>query len=282
MTEPGPARGSTFVEHVDFSNVEPVSKTSWPGVRYDYVSRGLEPPDLLAAFPSLTARDPAPLQWPYLRKDAPHIWRSDARSWRHPDIGVLSVDEASVLFNNARPFSGKRGLEIGCHYGWSTAHLVVAGLHLDVIDPGLGYPDQFRDVADSLARVGGPGAAKLWAGFSPSIVPAVRSTQSAPWSFAFIDGYHEGRAPLDDAEAVINQMAPDACVMFHDLISPHVAAGLGHFADAGWSVGLYNTMQIMGIAWRGAARPVAHIADPHMPAIEAAHLSRYKVLSTAG
>src|SRR5664279_3804474 len=112
MTETGPARGSTFVEHVDYSDVEPVSKTSWTGARYDYVSRGLEPPDLLAAFPSLTARDPAPLQWPYLRKDAPHIWRSDARSWRHPDIGVLSIDEASVLFNNALAFSGARGLEL--------------------------------------------------------------------------------------------------------------------------------------------------------------------------
>ena len=136
-------------------------------------------------------------------------------------------------YNNALAFRGRRGLEIGCHYGWSTAHLVAAGLDLDVIDPGLGYPDQMRDVADSLARVGGPGEAKLWAGFSPSIVPAVRATQRAPWSFAFIDGYHEGRAPLDDAEAVIASMADDACVMFHDLISPHVAAGLAHFARCG-------------------------------------------------
>ena len=187
-----------------------------------------------------------------------------------------------MLYNNALSMRGRRGLEIGCHYGWSTGHLVAAGLNLDVIDPGLGYPDQMRDVAESLARVGGPGEAKLWAGFSPSIVPAVRATQSAPWSFAFIDGYHEGRAPLDDAEAVSPFMADDALVMFHDLISPHVAAGLGHFAEAGWSVGLYNTMQIMGIAWRGAARPFAHVADRNMPAIEAGHLRRYRVLSSVG
>ncbi len=77
-------------------------------------------------------------------------------------------------------------------------------------------------------------------------------------------------------------MADDALVMFHDLISPHVAAGLGHFADAGWGVGLYNTMQIMGVAWRGAARPFAHVADRNMPAIEAAHLRRYRVLSSVG
>jgi hypothetical protein len=280
MNPTSPERGSTFVEHVDFSDVEPVSKTIWPGVRYDYVSKGLRRPDLSAAFPELLARDPAPLQWPYLRKDAPHIWRSDSRSWRNPDIGVLSVDEAAVLFANASQMRGMRGLEIGCHYGWSTAHLAAAGLWVDVIDPGLGYADQARDVAESLARAGGPGRAKLWAGFSPSIVPAVRSTQVEPWSFAFIDGYHEGRAPLDDAEAVIDLMADDATVMFHDLISPHVAAGLAHFQTRGWNVGLYNTMQIMGVAWRGGVRPAEHVADVNMPPIAAAHLQGFPVLST--
>jgi hypothetical protein len=186
-----------------------------------------------------------------------------------------------VLHNNVLQMRGRRGLEIGCHYGWSTAHLVAAGLELDVIDPGLGYPDQMRDVADSLSRIGPPGRAKLWAGFSPSIVPAARATAASYWSFAFIDGHHEGRAPLDDAEAVSGLMALDACVMFHDLISPHVAAGLGHFADQGWSVGLYNTMQIMGVAWRGDARPVAHIADSDMPPIEATHLRSFAILSTS-
>ena len=265
-----------IVELVDFSAVEPVAKTLWPGPRRDYVSPGLVDPGLIRGFPSLEAGDVAELQWPYLRKDAPHIWRRDARSRRNPYIGVLSLDEATLLHNNALPFRGRRGLEIGCHYAWSTAHLVAAGLDLDVIDPALGHSDQMTDVRASLAGIG---EARLWAGFSPSVVPAVRSYRSEPWSFAFIDGYHEGRAPLDDAEAVLGLMAQDALVEFHDLISPHVAAGLGAFADAGWSVGLYNTMQIMGVAWRGAARPARHIADRDMPPIEAAHLRRYPRLS---
>ncbi len=276
---PDSAPRSTIVEFVDFSHIEPVAKTSWPGKRRDYVSPGLVDPGLLALFPSVQEGDVADLQWPYLRKDAPHIWRSDRRSQRNPYIGVLSLDEATVLHNNALPFARQRGLEIGCHYGWSTAHLVAAGLQLDVIDPALGYPDQMRDVEESLAKIGGAGRARLWAGFSPSIVPAIRATRAQPWSFAFIDGYHEGRAPLDDAEAVIGEMAADALVLFHDLISPHVAAGLGGFADAGWNVGLYNTMQIMGVAWRGLASPVAHAADRDMPPIAAAHLARFPVLS---
>ena len=76
-------------------------------------------------------------------------------------------------------------------------------------------------------------------------------------------------------------MAEDALVMLHDLISPHVAAGLAVFADAGWSVGLYNTMQIMGVAWRGRARPAPHVADKDMPATSAEHLRRFPVLSVS-
>ena len=265
-----------IVELVDFSAVEPVAKTLWPDPRRDYVSPGLVDPGLLTRFPSLAEGDVAELQWPYLRKDAPHIWRRDLRGKRNPFIGVLSLDEATLLHNNALPFRGQRGLEIGCHYGWSSAHLVAAGLDLDVIDPALGHPDQMREVQASLAPVG---PARLWAGFSPSVVPAVRAFRPEPWSFAFIDGHHEGDAPRDDARAALPLMADDALVMFHDLISPHVAAGLAVFADAGWKVGLYNTMQVMGVAWRGAAEPVGHVADIDMPAAGAEHLRRYSLLS---
>jgi len=271
MNDPDP-----IVDLVDFSAIEPVSKTVWPSPRRDYVSPGLVDPRLISRFPTLAEGVVAELEWPYVRKDAPHIWRRDLRSKRNPFIGVLSLDEATLLHNNALPFRGKRGLEIGCHYAWSTAHLVAAGLDLDVIDPALGHADQMRAVTDSLSPIG---AARLWAGFSPSIVPAVHAYLPQPWSFAFIDGYHEGDAPRNDARSVINLMADDALVMFHDLISPHVAAGLAVFAQAGWSVGLYNTMQIMGAAWRGAARPAPHVADKDMPPATAAHLDAYPLLS---
>jgi len=274
------ARQQSSLPHVDFSDQAPISRYTVPqGERYDYPSPSLRRANLLAVFPSLEVRDPAPITWPYLRKDAPHLWRADRRSRRNPDIGVQSFEEAELLYNNALPFAGRRGLEIGCHFGWSTAHLLAGGLHLDVIDPALGYTDQMADVRESLSGVPTSGSFKLWAGFSPSIVPAVHSTQTAPWSFVFIDGYHEGRAPLDDAEAVSNLCAPDACVMFHDLVSPHVAAGLGHFIREGWQVGLYNTMQVMAIAWRGAAAPARHVADPRAPAAEMEHLRGLRVLS---
>ena len=74
-------------------------------------------------------------------------------------------------------------------------------------------------------------------------------------------------------------MADDALVMFHDLVSPHVAAGLAVFAEAGWRVGLYNTMQVMGVAWRGTAAPASHVADKDMPQPEGAFLQGFTALS---
>ena len=277
---PAASPRQSILPHVDFSDQAPISRFTVPQAqRYDYASPSLKRANLLPLFPSLEARDPAALTWPWLRKDAPHLWRADKRSLRNPDIGVQSLEEAELLYNNALQFAGRRGLEIGCHYGWSSAHLLAAGLHLDVIDLALGYADQMADVRESLSGVPTSGGFKLWAGFSPSIVPAVYSTQTAPWSFVSIDGYHEGRAPLDDAEAVSALCAPDACVMFHDLVSPHVAAGLRHFERIGWNVGLYNTMQVMAIAWRGAATPARHVADPNMPAADMEHLRGLRMLS---
>ena len=51
-------------------------------------------------------------------------------------------------------------------------------------------------------------------------------------------------------------------VVFHDLVSPHVAAGLRALAAQGWNIMAYQTAQMMGVAWRGTIEPVAHEPDP--------------------
>jgi predicted O-methyltransferase YrrM len=248
-------------------------------LRYDYKPPGLKRSNMLDHFPSLVRGDPNMIPWPYLRKEVPHIWRSDSRSVRHPQTGVLSLEEAEIIYNNALLFKGRRGLEIGCYFGWSAAHLRAAGLQLDLIDPEFNHADQLTAVKDSLSKVKTKASLALWAGYSPSIVPAVRATQREPWAFVFIDGYHEGSAPQLDARAVAPLCAKDACVMFHDLTSPFVANGLREMANAGWKVGLYNTMQIMGIAWRGKVSPVKHVSDPNIIPVSHAHLAEFQVLS---
>jgi hypothetical protein len=252
---------------------------SGPMHRYDYHAPGLKRAQLLGCFPELVARDAEEIDWAYLRREVPHIWRSDARARRQPNTGAISLEEAELLYNNALPFAGKRGIEVGCHYGWSTAHLVKAGLLLDVVDPALGDDHHHDAVTTSLTKVGGPGTFSLWPGFSPGIIKAVSASSPAAYSFAFIDGQHEGPSPRRDAEAVAEEMAADACIMFHDLTSPYVAAGLAALADSGWKTGIYNTMQVMGVAWRGRFKPVRHVADPNVPWPRLSHLSDFQMLS---
>jgi Macrocin-O-methyltransferase (TylF)/Methyltransferase domain len=271
-----------LLQRVDYTGrmaVRPRRAAPASDVRYDYHPQGLVSSPVAALFPTVVPGDPRTIPWPYLRTEVPHLWRFDTRSIRDPQTGVLSVEEAELLYNNALQFKGKRGLEIGCHYGWSGAHLRAAGLRLDLIDPALKHADQLAAVADSLEVVKDALPFSLWAGYSPAIVPAVRSAGADPWSFVFIDGYHEGLAPKLDAEAVAGCCAETACVMFHDLTSPFVANGLRQMAHSGWNVGLYNTMQIMGIAWRGNWAPVTHVADRNMPPASHSHLAEFKILS---
>src|SRR3954447_11557136 len=101
---------------------------------WDYVSRGLRDPRLKRLFPQMIAGDRSQNAWPYLRSEIPHTWYVDAR---FPTMGFLSLDEAALLHALALPFAGKPALEIGCWRGWSTAHLLAAGLGPHVRSPHL-------------------------------------------------------------------------------------------------------------------------------------------------
>jgi len=251
--------------------------------RYDYVPPGMSSPDLLRFFPQAVVSNPWPVKWPYLRKHVPHLWRTDPRN-TGPTTGYASVEEAACLHAVASLFPGQRGLEIGSHFGWTAAHLLAAGLQLDCVDPAFADPAHAQAVDRALTAVAGahpgPGSHRLWPGLSPAILDEVRRSGSgAPWSFVFIDGNHDGTAPANDARAVMPHLSPDAVVMFHDMTSPHVAAGLGVFREAGFHTQLYNTGQILGLAWRGGVTPPPHQADPNTGGIFIPHLGPYMTRS---
>lgn len=247
--------------------------------RYDFRPAGLADPGLLPQFPDAGPGDLASASWPFLRLGVPHVWRTDYRHQSPFQTGLISTEEALILHNVAKGFAGARALEIGCHFGWSTAHLVAAGLDLDVVDPALAEETRMAWVRSSLERAAAPGTppARLWSGFSPAILETVAASRPGPYSFVFIDGNHDGDAPRQDAVAVQPFCADTAVVMFHDLNSPHVAAGLTAMAEAGWNTGIYETMQIMGIAWRGPVEPLRTQRDPAVPE-SPAHLGAFERL----
>ena len=240
----------------------------------DYVSPELALVQPDEAFPNLIVGNPQTCPWPYLRREIPHNWYVDQRL---PTVGFLSRDEAHILYNNALLFAGKRGLEIGCWMGWSACHMALAGVVLDVIDPQLSNPVIYDSVFGSLQAAGVSATVTLIADYSPQAVEAIATQHQRKWSLIFIDGDHEAPGPLQDAIACDQLAEADAMILLHDLASPDVAVGLDYLKQQGWNTMVYQTMQIMGVAWRGAVEPVAHQPDPRVHWILPPHLQGYRV-----
>ena len=225
----------------------------------DYVADNVDVPRLDHLFPDMIEVDKSVSTWPWLRQDIDHPFRVDRRN---PIVGFINRDEAAVLYSNARLFAGRSGIEIGAWRGWSTAHLVASGLaSLHVIEPLLVDP-VWRAEFEEMARAAGGGETTILVPeTSPEAVVRLGGAGER-WSFAFIDGDHDGEAPTRDALACAPYLEPTAMVLFHDLVSPHVARGLRALESGGWNVMAYQTAQMLGVAWRGEVAPVAHKPDP--------------------
>ena len=240
----------------------------------DYVGADLPAPPLDRLFPNMAEFDRSVTTWPWLRRTIDHPYRADKRN---PIVGFINRDEASILHASARLFAGKAGLEIGAWRGWSTAHLIAAGLDpLTVVEPLLRdreWRAEFEAVVDG---AGGSASTRLVPEGSPDAVKRLGEA-GARWSFVFIDGDHDGEAPANDARAALPYLAPTAMVLFHDLVSPHVARGLRVFEEAGFRVMAYQTAQMMGVAWRGDVMAVAHTPDPEQTWSVPEHLAGLKV-----
>jgi tetratricopeptide (TPR) repeat protein len=236
----------------------------------DYVSPGLVRVVADRFFPNMKLGDPQTVGWPYLRRNSPHNWYVDSRAPQH---GFVSRDEAHILFNLARQFEGRTALEIGCLFGFSACHLAFGGVQLDVLDPLLANPIVMDSVSTSLMAAGVLDSCRLIPDPSPSGVQRLAQSEGKRWSLVFIDGNHEGDAPRYDAQACEPFLERDAAVIFHDLLSPYVAAGLRYFSERGWKTRIYRTSQLMGVAWRGNFEPIKHVPDPALPAELPAHLA---------
>lgn len=228
----------------------------------DYVSPGLSVVVPDAHFPRMRVGDRWSHPWKHLRREVPHFWYADDR---FPLMGFMNRDEAAILYNIALQFAGKSALEIGGWLGWSTCHLALAGVKLDVIDPAHADTDLRAIVNQSLAGCGVSAHVNLTAGRSPEGVHALGAGLGKKWSLFVIDGDHEEPAPERDVQACLPYADQDCAFVFHDLAAPAVAAGLRFLQREGFNVLLYQTAQIMGIAWRGDVTPVAHVPDPDVP-----------------
>lgn len=240
----------------------------------DYVSPGFSIIQPDNCFRHMIIGDVIASGWPYLRREIPHNWYVDERQ---PTVGFVSRDEAHILYNTALKFKNKKALEIGCWLGWSACHLALAGVELDVVDPLLTRAEFHESVRTSLRAAGVLDSVNLVAGFSPQKVEELAAQLQRKWSLIFIDGDHEEPGPLHDAIAGEQLAEADAMILFHDLASPAVAQGLDYLKQRGWNTLVYQTMQIMGVAWRGNVEPVSHQPDPKVYWKLPEHLQHYSV-----
>jgi predicted O-methyltransferase YrrM len=246
----------------------------------DYVSDNLNVPKLDHLFPLMLEADKSLSSWPWFRKSVNHIWRVDRRN---PIVGFISRDEAAVLYSNAKLFAGRKAIEVGALRGWSTVHLLASGVgSLDVVEPLLADFEWNQEFANTLKGFGGYDRARLTPEPSPAGVETLGAAGSR-WSFAFIDGDHDGEAPTRDALVVEPFLEPTAMVVFHDLVSPFVAAGWQTLGKRGWNIAAYQTAQMIGIAWRGNVKPVPHRPDPEQATWEMPdHLAGIRIIGPEG
>lgn len=228
---------------------------------YDYLPPGMAVVRPDAAFPNMVEGNRRKIATHFLRREVPHKWYVDVRN---PGSGFVSREEALILYNTARLLPGAPALEIGCWLGWSACHLAMGGVVLDVIDPLLAQADVRESVTQSLTTAGMLDRCRLHAGSSPRAVRAIAEGETRRWSLFFIDGDHQAPGPLEDAR-IADEFADDtALILFHDLAFPDVEPGLAYLRNRGWQVMVYQTMQIMGVAWRGQVSPLRHVPDPNV------------------
>ncbi len=146
-----------------------------------------------------------------------------------------------------------------------------------MIDPVLGNTNFRAAVQESLKAAGVLEQVNLVAGESPAAVEQLARTSNLRRPLIFIDGNHEGLAPVFDAAVCAEFAESDALILFHDLASPDVAGGLEYLRRRGWNTVVYSTMQIMGAAWRGNVQPIVHYPDPEVHWNMPLHLREYKV-----
>jgi Methyltransferase domain len=230
----------------------PIRTARWL-MPYDYSSPGLEkiPAGVESYFPNVVRTRSR-------NASVPHASRMDVR---FPVVGLLTWDEATILYNYGRMLRDKPFLEIGCWIGWSTVITGFSGTQISVIDPVLGGEPQGEACRDSLNRAGLSSQIKLHGGFSPEAIERF-TPAGQKWSGFFVDGNHDGDAPTQDVSKCHHYAANDCVLLLHDMVMPPIRDALRWLQRNGWHVGIHCTTQVIGVAWRGNLNPIAHRPDP--------------------
>lgn len=179
-----------------------------------------------------------------------------------PDCTYWTHDEAAILYRVAKSVGGD-WLDIGCRFGWTSAHLMDAGAGVVCLDPELKYQAQFQRFEDNLG------------GHWRDVLNVEHYTSAAyfqrPASIRFvgfvIDGCHDAPEPLNDAMGCVKLAKPNCVIMFHDFYGQPVQDAVTWLMrEQGFHCRIYWTPNGVACCWREQGVPFFlppdHVPDP--------------------
>jgi hypothetical protein len=190
------------------------------------------------------------------------------------NCGLWTMGEAAILFNVAKEISGQ-WLDVGSHTGWTTRHLMAAGLHpVHMIEPMYAVPEFLQRMYSStqaFTNVPLPMYSDdFWESFAGF---GLNGDGSRAFSNTFtgvcIDGCHEDGQPQRDAANAAKHLADTGVIIFHDGVGRPVREAAQYLMSIGFKCRAYFTPYLVLCCWRGDFTPPDHEPDP---VVKAAHL----------
>jgi hypothetical protein len=176
-----------------------------------------------------------------------------------PDNCFISHDEAAILWNCARAAPGL-WVDIGCRFGWTSAHIASAGVQVAAIDQAL-IVEQLYNRFDSNMHYFWPRLITVIEAPAAEGLALLASTDKLFSGFC-IDGNHDSPEPVNDARGCLKIAAQDCCMVFHDFRGRPIRDAVRYLMNQGFKSRVYWTPAMMAVCWRGYFVPPVHVRDP--------------------
>jgi SAM-dependent methyltransferase len=178
--------------------------------------------------------------------------RSDPIFGIYKNCGLWLRDEVAILYQCAQRISGK-WLDLGCHTGWTSAHIAAAGCEVIAVDNMLPVEEFARRFNENVAGFD----VTPFGGTTKEYFDFLAGT-SAKFSGVVIDADHEHPWPLKDAQKAVEHLEDSGVILFHDFIGRPVREAVEWLMAEGFRCRVYWTAHMVACCWRGDFEPPVH------------------------
>jgi precorrin-6B methylase 2 len=199
--------------------------------------------------------------------DVLHDWADSDYPLRGDPPGFLTHDEAAILWNCAKQFSGMCWwLDIGAATGWTTAHVAGSAPSVCVasVDPAFKCSAVLQRFEDNTLQ---------WSAQRQAVALSSTAFFYQPSMIRFdgvmIDGGHDWHQPLLDTQHAVEVLRPSGVIILHDFIGGPVQEAVNWLIDKGFKARIYFTPFMLAVCWRGDFEPPNHVSDPNLPDLKA-------------